>query len=43
MTDHAEATAILLEKVAALLRAGRPPQDLGEYVVLLGRMMARRT
>lgn len=43
MTDHAEAAAIMLEKVAALLRAGQPPEDLGEAVVLIGRMMARRT
>jgi len=43
MTDHAEAAALMLEKVADLLRAGRPPEDLGELVVLIGRMMARRT
>jgi hypothetical protein len=43
MTDHAEAAAVALEKVAALLRAGQPPEDLGEAVVLIGRMMARRT
>lgn len=43
MTDHAEAAALALEKVSALLRAGRAPEDLGEYVVLIGRMMARRT
>jgi hypothetical protein len=43
MTDHAEAAAIMLEKMAALLRAGRPPEDLGEMVVLIGRMMARKT
>jgi len=43
VTDHAEAAALMLEKVADLLRAGRPPEDLGELVVLIGRMMARRT
>lgn len=43
MTDHAEAAAEALEMVAALLRAGRSPEDLGAYVVLLGRLMARRT
>lgn len=43
MTDHAEAAAVMLEKVAAQLRAGRPPEDLGEMVVLIGRMMARKT
>jgi hypothetical protein len=42
-TDHAEAAAVMLEKVAAQLRAGRPPEDLGETVVLIGRMMARKT
>lgn len=43
MTDHAEAAALALEKMAALLRAGRPPEDLGADVVLIGRMMARKT
>jgi hypothetical protein len=43
MTDHAEAAAVMLEKVAALLRAGHAPEDLGEAVILLGRLMARRT
>jgi hypothetical protein len=43
MTDHAEAAALLLEKVVAQLRAGRPPEDLGTVVILIGRMMARRT
>lgn len=43
MTDHAEAAAQMLEKMAALLRAGEPPEDLGQYVVWIGRMMARKT
>ena len=43
MTDHAEAAALMLEKVADLLRAGRPPEDLGQYVVWIGRMMTRKT
>lgn len=43
MTDHAEAAALALEKVTAGLRAGRSPEDLGADVVLIGRMMARRT
>ena len=43
MTDHAEAAAEALEKVAALLRGGQSPEDLGPWVILLGRMMARRT
>lgn len=43
MTDHAEAAAQLLEAIIARLRAGDPPEDLGQYVTLIGRMMARRT
>jgi len=43
VTDHADAAALALEKMAALLRAGRPPEELGPGVVLIGRMMARRT
>jgi len=43
MTDHAAATVEALEKVIALLKAGQSPEDLGEAVILLGRMMARRT
>ena len=43
VTDHAEAAALALEKVTAGLRAGRSPEDLGADVVLIGRMMARRT
>ena len=43
MTDHAAAAAEALEKIVALLRAGRSPEDLGPDVILLGRMMARRT
>jgi len=43
MTDHAAATVEALEKVLALLRAGHSPEDLGETVILLGRLMARRT
>jgi hypothetical protein len=43
MTDHAEATVEALEKIIALLRAGHSPEDLGEAVILIGRMMARRT
>ena len=43
MTDHAEAAALALEKVTAGLRGGRSPEDLGADVVLIGRMMARRT
>jgi hypothetical protein len=43
MTDHAEAAAEALEKMTALLRAGQSPEDLGPMVILIGRMMARRT
>ena len=43
MTDHAEAAALALEKIAALLRAGRPPEDLGQYIIWIGRMMERKT
>jgi hypothetical protein len=43
MTDHAEAAALLLEAVAAKLRAGFPPEDLGREVALIGRMMERKT
>lgn len=43
MTDHAAATVEALEKILALLRAGHVPEDLGEAVILLGRLMARRT
>jgi len=43
MTDHAAATVEALEKILALLRAGHAPEDLGEAVILLGRLMARRT
>jgi len=43
MTDHAAAAAEALEKIVAQLRAGRPPEELGPDVILVGRMMARRT
>jgi hypothetical protein len=43
MTDHAAAAAEALEKVIAMLKAGQSPEDLGPMVVLIGRMMARRT
>lgn len=43
MTDHAAAAAEALEKIVALLRAGQPPEDLGPMVILVGRLMARRT
>ena len=43
MTDHAAATAELLQRVVDMLKAGTPPEDIGRQVELIGRMMARRT
>ena len=43
MTDHAAAAAEALENIIAMLRAGHAPEDLGEAVIILGRLMARRT
>lgn len=43
MTDHSEAAARLLEIIVAKLRAGYSPQDLGEQVTLIGRLMERKT
>lgn len=43
MTDHAAAAAEAMEKIIAMLRAGVSPEDLGAAVILIGRLMARRT
>ncbi len=43
MTDHAEAAVEMLEQIIEGLRAGYSPEDLGPLVVLIGRLMARRT
>ena len=43
MTDHAAAAVEALEKIIAMLKAGYPPEDLGGTVILIGRLMARRT
>ncbi len=43
ITDHAEATAKMLESVVNRLLTGACPEDLGREVELIGRMMARRT
>lgn len=43
MTDHAEAAVEFLEAIIRKLEGGAPPEDLGESVILIGRMMARRT
>lgn len=43
MTDYSEAAARLLELIVAKLRAGYYPQDLGEQVTLIGRLLERKT
>lgn len=43
MTDHAHAAAQLLERIVTDLRAGIAPEDIGWLVVLVGRMMERKT
>jgi hypothetical protein len=43
VTDHAAAAIELLQQVIAKLNAGVAPEDLGPQVVLVGRMMARKT
>lgn len=43
MSDHTEAAVEVLERLIALLRAGHSPEDLGPAVILVGRLMARRT
>lgn len=43
ITDHAEATAEMFERVVNALLTGACPEDLGREVELIGRMMARRT
>jgi len=42
MTDHAEAAAEYLQTIIRRLEQGIPPEDLGENVILIGRLMARR-
>ena len=43
VTDHAEAAAEMLEAFAKLLRTGTSPEALGPQVILVGRLLARRT
>lgn len=43
MTDHSEATVELLRLIIARLDAGETPENLGRIVVLIGRMMERKT
>jgi hypothetical protein len=42
-SDHAVAAAELLVAIAKQLLAGVSAEDLGPTVVLVGRMMARKT
>lgn len=43
ITDHAEAAAAALQRIVDRLRVGESPEDIGPDVVLLGRVMSRRT
>ena len=43
LTDHAAACAELLRKQLVRLEQGAAPEDIGPEIVLIGRMMARRT
>lgn len=43
ITDHAQAAVEYLQWVIARLNAGVAPEDLGPQVVLIGRLMARKT
>lgn len=43
VADHAEAGAELLESIAARLRSGTSPEDIGPLVILVGRLLARNT
>ena len=43
VTDHAEAAAEMLEAFAKLLRTGTSLETLGPQVILVGRLLARRT
>ena len=43
LTDHADAAKSALLRIIKQLNGGTSPEDLGEQVVLIGRMMARRT
>lgn len=41
VSAHADAAARLLLEVVRDLRLGRPPEELGERLILLGRVLAR--
>ena len=43
LTDHADAACAMLEEVCRKLKGGASPEDVGPSVILIGRMMARRT
>lgn len=43
MTDHADATVQLLRLIIARLDSGETPENLGPLVILIGRMMQRKT
>ena len=43
LPDHFDAAALMLERITRALRKGIAPEDLGAEVVLIGRMMERRT
>jgi hypothetical protein len=43
VTDHAEAAAALLEALTKQLRSGVSPEEIGPQLVLIGRIMARKT
>ncbi|MDE2103181.1 MAG: hypothetical protein KGL39_38400 [Patescibacteria group bacterium] len=43
ITDHAEACADMLRKHLKALETGVAPEDIGPDVILLGRIMSRRT
>lgn len=42
-SDHVEAAIEALQRIIDKLRAGVPPEDIGAYVVLLGRLMERKS
>lgn len=42
-SDHVCAAIEMLERVIARLEAGTAPEDIGGEVVLIGRMMERKT
>lgn len=43
ITDHAQAAVEYLQWIISQLKGGVPPEDIGPQVVLVGRLMARRT